>query len=120
VTQPIQEEDRIATGKIIATAVISLAVFGVGVLWAISIQRGENKTIVTQVSPAAGPAEAGAPEVGIVYQWPFNVSKYGEAKKAELEARLHSYGWTDKNAKIVHIPIDEAMKKYVAQSGGGK
>jgi len=119
VTQPIQEEDRIATGKIIATAIISLAVFGVGVIWSISIQRGENKSIVTQVSPA-GPAEAGAPEVGIVYQWPFNVSQFGADKKAELQARLHSYGWTDKNAKVVHIPIDEAMKKYVAQSGGGK
>ena len=37
------------------------------------------------MSPA-GPAEAGAPEVGIVYQWPFNVSKYGEEKKLEVEA----------------------------------
>jgi hypothetical protein len=119
VTQPIQEEDRIATGKIVATAIISLAVFGVGVVWSISIQRNENKSIVTQMHPA-GPAEAGAPEVGIVYQWPFNVSKYGEEKKAELEARLHSYGWADKSAKVVHIPIDEAMKKYVSQAGGGK
>jgi len=120
VTQPIQEEDRIATGKIIATAVISLAVFGVGVLWAISIQRGENKTIVTQVSPAAGPAEAGAPEVGIVYQWPFNMSQFGADKAAETKARLQNYRWADSEHKVVRIPIDEAMKKYVAQAGGGK
>jgi hypothetical protein len=35
VTQPIQEEDRIATGKIIITAIISLATFGIGVVWSI-------------------------------------------------------------------------------------
>jgi hypothetical protein len=118
-SHPVQEEDRIATGKIVGTAIVSLAIFGVGVVWSVSIQRGENKSIITQAHPTA-PAEAGAPEVGIVYQWPFNVSKYGEEKKAELEARLHSYGWADKSAKVVHIPIDEAMKKYVSQAGGGK
>jgi hypothetical protein len=115
-SQPVQEEDRIATGKIVGTAIVSLAIFGVGVVWSVSIQRGENKTIVTQAHPAA-PAEAGAPEVGIVYQWPFNVSSYGADKAAETKARLSHYRWADKNAKIVRIPIDEAIKKYVAQSG---
>ena len=41
-------------------------------------------------------------------------------KKAEAEARLHHYSWVDKDAKIVRIPIDEAMQKYVSQAGGGK
>jgi len=118
-SQPVQEEDRIATGKIVGTAIVSLAIFGVGVVWSVSIQRGENKTIVTQAHPA-GPAEAGAPEVGIVYQWPFNVSSYGADKAVETKARLEHYSWADKNAKIARIPIEEAMKKYVAGAGGGK
>ncbi len=118
-TQPIQEEDKIATGKIILTGVVSLAIFGIGAVWSVSIQRHENKSIITPMNPA-GPAEAGAPEVGIVFQWPFNESKYGEEKKAEVMARLEHYRWADKNAKVVRIPIEEAMKKYVAQSGGQK
>lgn len=118
-SQPVQEEDRIATGKIIGTAIVSLAIFGVGVVWSVSIQRGENKSIVTHAHPA-GPAEAGAPEVGIVYQWPFNVSSYGADKKAETMARLEHYSWADKDAKIARIPIEEAMKKYVATAGGKK
>ena len=119
VTQPIQEEDKIATGKIIVTAVVSLAVFGVGAVWSISIQRSENKSIVTPMNVAT-PAMAGAPEVGIVYQWPFNVSEYGLEKKAETKARLEHYRWADKNAKVVRIPIDVAIQKYVSQAGGGK
>jgi hypothetical protein len=119
VSHPIQEEDRIATGKIILTAVISLAIFGIGVLWAISIQRGENKTIVSQPGQL-GPAAAGAPEVGIVYQWPFFTSQFANEKAQQTKGRLERYGWTDKNAKVVHIPIEEAMQKYVQQAGGGK
>lgn len=118
-SHPVQEEDRIAIGKIIVVAVVSLAIFGVGVVWSISIQRSENKTIVTQMHPSKA-AESGAPEVGIVYQWPFNMSHYGADKAAETKARLEGYRWVDKNAKVVRIPIEEAMKKYVAQSGGQK
>jgi hypothetical protein len=118
-SQPIQEEDRIATGKILATAIVSLIIFGIGVLWAISIQRGEMHSLVTPLHNAEH-AVAGAPEVGIVYQWPFNISDFGPDHKKKVEAQLNSFGWVDKNAKVVHIPIEEAMKKYVAQSGGQK
>jgi hypothetical protein len=118
-SHPVQEEDRIAIGKIIVTAIVSLAIFGIGVVWSISIQRGENHSIVTHMNPARA-AEAGAPEVGIVYQWPFNMSTYGAEKAAETKARLEHYRWADKNAKVARIPIEEAMKKYVAQSGAAK
>ena len=118
-SNPIQEEDRIATGRIVLVAVVSLAIFGVGVVWSISIQRDQNHSIVTHAQ-AAPAAEAGAPEVGIVYQWPFNMSQYGADKARETKARLEYYRWADKDKKVVRIPIDEAMKKYVAQSGGQK
>ena len=118
-SHPIQEEDRIATGKIVATAIVSLAIFGVGVVWAISIQRAENGSVITEALPAA-PAMAGAPEVGNVYQWPFNLSQYAADKAAITKGRLERYGWVDKNAKIVHIPIEQAMEKWVAQAGGQK
>lgn len=31
------------------------------------------------------------------------------------DAILHSYGWVDRNAGVVHIPIDQAMKLTVEQ-----
>ncbi len=33
-----------------------------------------------------------------------------QAMRSEEEARLHSYGWTNRNAGTVRIPIDRAMK----------
>jgi len=117
-SHPVQEEDRVAVGKIVLTAIVSLAIFGIGVVWAISIQRGENHSIVTHAHPAPQ-AESGAPEVGIVYQWPFNMSQYGADKARETKARLEGYRWVDKDKKVVRIPIEEAMQKYVAQQAGG-
>ncbi len=116
---PVQEEDRIATGKIVATAVISLAIFGVGAIWSISIQRNENKTVVS-IGRVDGPAAAGAPEVGIVYQWPFATSQFANEKAAVTKARLEGYGWVDKNAQITRIPIEQAMQKWVASQAGGQ
>jgi hypothetical protein len=118
-SHPIQEEDRIATPKIVLTAIVSLLVFGVGVVWAVSIQRSEGKFIAQQ-PPPSGPAMAGAAEVGIVYQWPFNLSHYANDKAEEKRLWLDSYGWVDKSAKVVHIPIEQAMERYVSQSGGAK
>jgi len=115
----VQEEDRIAIGKIIVTAIVSLAIFGIGTIWAISIQRNEMHSIVTPLH-AAPDGERGAPEVGIVYQWPFNMSQFGADKKAEAMARIENYRWADSEHKVVRIPIEEAMKKYVAQAGAGK
>jgi hypothetical protein len=113
---PVQEEDRIASGKILAVGLISIAIFAVGAVWAISIQ---NRTMGGTVEePLAGTIQAAypmKPEVGIVYQWPFNMSRFGETKHEEKRAWLESYGWVDKNAGVVHLPIDVAMKKLVAE-----
>ena len=64
--------------------------------------------------------EIGKPEVGIVYQLPFNKSAYAEEKKAEKQLWLNHYGWTDKAKGTVHTPIDVAIQKYISQAGAGK
>jgi hypothetical protein len=117
VSHPVQEEDRIPVGKIVLIAVVSLAVFALGVVWSVSIQRSENQTVIQWHKPA-GPDLTGEPEVGIVFQVPFNKSAYAEDKKAEKQQWLGHYGWTDKAKGTVHVPIEVAIQKYVAQSAG--
>ena len=39
--------------------------------------------------------------------------------RAQQEAQLTSYGWVDREAGIVHIPIDVAMKQVVERLGSG-
>jgi hypothetical protein len=36
--------------------------------------------------------------------------------RADEEARLHSYGWVDRKAGVIHIPIERAME-LTAQRG---
>jgi hypothetical protein len=115
---PVQEEDRIATGKIVATGVVSLALFGVGAIWSVKIQRDEMKSIVT--AAPLGPVEAGKPEIGLVYQWPFNLSRYADEKVEAKKVPLDQYGWVDKHGGVVHIPIENAIQLYVTKAGAAK
>jgi len=35
--------------------------------------------------------------------------------RAAQEAVLHSYGWVDRNAGIVRIPVEQAMQKLLEE-----
>jgi hypothetical protein len=39
---------------------------------------------------------------------------------ARAEQRLKTYGWVDREAGIVHIPIERAMELTVQERGGGR
>ncbi|HET6898576.1 MAG TPA: hypothetical protein VFK70_09520, partial [Vicinamibacteria bacterium] len=41
-----------------------------------------------------------------------------DALRAQERRILHSYGWVDPAAGVVHIPIDSAMRLYVARQAG--
>lgn len=41
------------------------------------------------------------------------------ALRAREAAQLNGYGWVDRQAGVVHIPIDRAMEILVARRGGG-
>ncbi|HKR63244.1 MAG TPA: hypothetical protein VJZ00_05890 [Thermoanaerobaculia bacterium] len=51
------------------------------------------------------PPNAGTPVVDLI-----------ELRAAE-DQKLHSYGWTDQQHGVVHIPIEAAKAKFVAMSG---
>jgi hypothetical protein len=115
-SHPVQEEDRVASGKILAVGIISIVIFAVGAVWSVSIQN-RNMGGITE-EPLAGTVQANypmKPEVGIVYQLPFNQSAYGNTKLDEKREWLDSYGWVDKGAGVVHLPIEVAMKKLATE-----
>lgn len=56
-------------------------------------------------------------------QWKSNSDTRAKALtdlKAEDAKKLSSYGWTDKNAGKVHLPIDRAMELTAQQYGAKK
>ena len=115
-SHPVQEEDRIASGKIFLVGFVSIAIFIGGAIWSVSIQNRNMGGIIEE--PLAGTVQAAVPmkpEVGIVFQHAFNQSRYADDKREEKRAWLESYGWADKSAGVVHMPIEDAMKKLVAE-----
>ncbi len=53
-------------------------------------------------------------ETGALEKQPFNSTSLAEVHAGE-SAQLEHYGWIDKQAKIVHIPIRQAMQKLLEQ-----
>ncbi|CAI9084776.1 hypothetical protein A7K93_04350 [Candidatus Methylacidiphilum fumarolicum] len=48
------------------------------------------------------------------------IRKMRLADQLEAKKKLSSYGWIDKEKRIVHIPIEEAMEKVVKEEASKK
>jgi hypothetical protein len=105
-----QVEDAIDYGKLITIGAASLAIFALATWWASIILRRET-TRIEEESGKSKAVEVGRAEIGIVDQVPFVSDHRLEEWRKERKERLDSYGWVDRARGIVHIPIDEAMKK---------
>jgi hypothetical protein len=46
----------------------------------------------------------------MVEQQLFERARRGERDRAVREERLRSYGWVDRRAGVVHVPIERAME----------
>src|SRR5262249_155977 len=54
-------------------------------------------------------------EVGIVNLRVFALDQRAAQKRLQQMERLRSYGWVDREAGVAHIPVEEAMKMYLAE-----
>jgi hypothetical protein len=113
----VQEPDKIHSGKIILIGVVSVIFFILGGIWAGRIEKTETVPPPSEAKPAT---YAHKPEVGIVYQTPFNMSSYADDFHEKKEEWLTRYGWVDREHKVVHIPIDVAIDRVAQQAGAGK
>jgi hypothetical protein len=83
-------------------AVIHLAIWGVFVL----LERRETTQSVQEFPLAAGQELRLPPEPRLQTVPRLDL----QALRAREDEQLQSYGWIDRDAGIVRIPIDEAMK----------
>lgn len=106
-----QEEDRISSLRIILIGLFALVAFGIGIYWAVRIQRDITGSIRSHVGPK--PAGVGRREVGMVYQPLFESVDIAHEHDAPLRAKLNTYGWADEGHKAARIPITRAMQMVV-------
>jgi hypothetical protein len=109
----LQEPDRVPVRRLVFIGLLGLFVFGLGALWAAIVERGATGSLRGDTAPR--PSLAGQREIGMVYQRRFDAS-IAAAKNDEARRRLESAGWVDRDAGVVHVPIEQAME-IVARRG---
>ena len=98
---------------IIGVGVASMAIFAVATVWSthiLNVTRAEMQP----AGPPPIPKQVDQYEVGIVNQRVFALDQRAAQKRLQQMERLRSYGWVDREAGVAHIPVEEAMKMYLA------
>jgi len=106
---PEQAEEGIRWFGVIGTGAASILVFAIAtfVVWRYMNHR---EKLLQPIGPMPVPAELGKPEVGIVDQVPFDVTRTLQIYKAGELERLSSWGWMDRKQGTIHMPIDRAIE----------
>jgi hypothetical protein len=106
------EPDLIATPRLVAIAAVTLALFLAASLatgWGMEWWRGR----LLPEGPPAAPAEIGRLKIGVVEQRLFENTRTGEDWTGEQRRRLSSYGWVDRKAGVIHVPVEEGMERVL-------
>jgi len=114
-----QADEHIAGFKIVAVGVIALVVFGAATWWSSRILDRSARTL-SPSGPIPVGSEIGKAEIGIVDQTPFETTRGAEHYRRRELQRLNGYGWVDAQKGIIHVPIDIAIDRFLAEQGAKK
>ncbi len=112
---PAQAEEGIHWFAVIGTGVGSVIVFTIAVLIVFRMMHAREKALQPQ-GPMAAPTEIGQNEINIVDQVPFGVSRAVQGYRRSQLERLESWGWIDRKAGTVHMPIGDAIDLVVKEN----
>lgn len=113
VATPSQEADAPNVRKAVAIALGTLAVFALGIGYVL-IVLGYTRTSPKRIGGPL-PRETGQPEIGIVDQPVFENDQRLNQLIAAKRALLAGYGWTDRDAGTIHMPVDRAIEEMIRE-----
>jgi hypothetical protein len=109
-----QAQQEMSWRWIIGVGVASIAIFALATVWSTHILNS-TRAEMQPGGPPPIPKQVDQYEVGIVNLRVFAVDQRAAQKRLQQMERLRSYGWVDREAGLAHIPVDEAMKMYLAE-----
>ena len=68
-------------------------------------------------SRAEPPSVMGRAEIAIVNQRPFALEDQAPRLLGEQQSRLEGYGWVDRDAGVIHVPVERALDAVLAEEG---
>lgn len=99
------EDDAVPTLPIVAVGVGALVIFFLASFVTLSYLHGQE---LERPTPPV-PPEIGQSKIGLVEQQLFETAARGRKDQDARRKLLDSYGWVDRDAGVVRIPIGRAM-----------
>jgi hypothetical protein len=110
----VHAQQQMSWPWILGVGVASIAIFAVATVWSTHILN-TTRAEMQPAGPPPIPKQVDQYEVGIVNLRVFALDQRAAQKRLQQMERLRSYGWVDRETGVAHIPIDEAMKMYLAE-----
>jgi hypothetical protein len=104
---PPQEADAIS-GRFIARIALGVVVTMACALVVAFLLGGSHRQPIPTVRPDINGIETST----------FATEAQGLAEHHDEEQRLSSYGWVDRDKRVIHVPISVAFDLWLAQHGG--
>ena len=109
-----QADEGVAWGKVFGVGVGWTILFVVAVWIVVRFLHAREKELQPN-GPDPMPVQMGQVEIGIVDQVPFDVTRALQQYRADRLDKLDHWGWVDKKAGVVRMPIEEAMDRVVKE-----
>jgi len=109
-----QAEEGIPWGKVLGVG-IGWAILLVVSIWIVVRVLHAREKELQPNGPDPLPVQIGQGEIGIVDQVPFDVTRALQNYRTERIDRLESWGWVDRKAGVVHMPIGEAIERVAKE-----
>lgn len=108
------EDKNLPYRKIVGVGIASVVIFCLSIVWSTTLLHGVQREM-QPAGPPPLPPGVNQYEVGIVNQRMFSLDQRAAQKRLQQMERLNTYGWLDRQAGVVHIPIDVAMDMVVEE-----
>lgn len=109
---PPPQPENVHAGKVVGVGVAALLLFSAASYGAYRLQRASRPD-----PEATPPVTLGTPDVGRSYVQPFSLEDRADAEGRAARARLDAYGWVDRDAGVIHVPVERAMDALAAGQG---
>ena len=109
------EDKNLPYRKIVGVGVAAVVIFGAVHPLVDDAFSTARKRRCSRPGPPPLPPGVNQYEVGIVNQRMFSLDQRAAQKRLQQMNRLNSYGWIDRQAGVVHIPVDVAMDMLVKE-----
>jgi hypothetical protein len=114
----VRQEEDLLPGRALTLLAASAVLLAVALsAWAFFIMAGSER----RLRPSGVFLERTLPtpsEVSAIEQEPFTAQSPSVRQRRAAERQLSTYGWVDRERRLVHIPIERAIEHYVAEGAG--